>query len=723
MKAAFYLLIILNTTILPQQGWFHQNPLPTGSQLNDLSFIDSDIGWAVGDAGTILKTTNGGESWIRQISDTKANLNGVSFTDEYNGTAVGYIYYWWDGISEAVIIRTIDGGSTWITQYKFWGDINFYSVFFVDVDNGWVVGNAGTILRTTDGGINWEPQISGTQYDLNAIYFTDINNGTAVGYNKILRTSDGGDTWITQYSSIYISCSGVYFSDINNGWVVGNSFSNGIILNTTNGGNNWETQTLPNNHQLREVSFFDELNGIAVGNNGIIYKTTDGGQNWNQQNSGSNYELKAVSFQDLNNANVVGGGYYGGSEILRTTDAGQTWLSQSSSVSNDQLEDIYFIDENNGWATGGYGTLLKTTNGGDDWIYQFAGTGSKLFCIYFINEYYGIVCGEIGTILRTTDGGTSWIPQSIGTNAELSDISFSDENNGWIVGSGGVIYRTTDGGFNWMQQISGISYNLHEVQFINEYIGAAVGDEGIIRTTNGGVDWFSQPTGFSIILYDILFLDTNNVIAIGGDGNVGTILRSTNGGNDWLSQTSDTLMWPRLRSVYFTDSNNGTIVGGNIYCDFGCVFQSIILKTSDGGETWQEQASGTNFPLYTVHFTNTNTGTAVGEYGTILRIEDDVTSVNEEQPEVTPINFFLSQNYPNPFNPSTTISWQSPVGSWQTLKVYDLLGREVATLVDEYKPAGRYEVEFDGSKLSSGAYLYKLTAGEFTSVKKLMLLK
>jgi len=85
--------------------------------------------------------------------------------------------------------------------------------------------------------------------------------------------------------------------------------------------------------------------------------------------------------------------------------------------------------------------------------------------------------------------------------------------------------------------------------------------------------------------------------------------------------------------------------------------------------------------------------------------------------------FSLEQNYPNPFNPSTTISWQSPLSSHHTLKVYDLLGREIATLVDEYKPAGSYEVEFDASQISSGIYFYTLQAGEFTSTKKLILMK
>jgi hypothetical protein len=98
-----------------------------------------------------------------------------------------------------------------------------------------------------------------------------------------------------------------------------------------------------------------------------------------------------------------------------------------------------------------------------------------------------------------------------------------------------------------------------------------------------------------------------------------------------------------------------------------------------------------------------------------------IVSVENEPQAVS--SFMLEQNYPNPFNPSTKISWQSPIGSWQTLKVYDILGREVATLVNEYKPAGSYEVEFDAAKLSSGIYFYTLRAGEFIQTNKMILMK
>jgi hypothetical protein len=117
----------------------------------------------------------------------------------------------------------------------------------------------------------------------------------------------------------------------------------------------------------------------------------------------------------------------------------------------------------------------------------------------------------------------------------------------------------------------------------------------------------------------------------------------------------------------------------------------------------------------------------LGNDGTIddtLSLVNQVTGIDNDQGSlVSPDSYNLAQNYPNPFNPSTKISWQSPVGSWQTLKVYDMLGNEVATLVDEHREAGRYEVTFDGSNLASGMYLYRLQAGSFIETRKMILIK
>jgi hypothetical protein len=224
-------------------------------------------------------------------------------------------------------------------------------------------------------------------------------------------------------------------------------------------------------------------------------------------------------------------------------------------------------------------------------------------------------------------------------------------------------------------------------------------------------------SGTSHYLIGINFIDAITGTAVGG---YGTILRTTNGGITWTLQTSGT--GRDLRSVSLTDANTGTAVG-----DYG-----TILRTTNGGINWTIQTSGTTNTLKAISFSDANNGTAVGSGGTILHTTNcGVTYIEEHQLDEIPTRFSLSNNWPNPFNPSTKISWQSPVGSWQTLKIYDVLGNEVVTLVNEYKPAGSYEVEFNASPLPSGVYFYQLRIGNpsagsgqsFVETKKMILMK
>jgi hypothetical protein len=172
-----------------------------------------------------------------------------------------------------------------------------------------------------------------------------------------------------------------------------------------------------------------------------------------------------------------------------------------------------------------------------------------------------------------------------------------------------------------------------------------------------------------------------------------------------------------LYGVSFTDSNNGTAVGGH----------GTILRTTDGGNIWTLQKSVTGYPLFAVSFTDSKNGTIVGACSTILHTTNGgVTFIEDEENYLAqPKEFLLNQNYRNPFNPSTCILYAISSTQFVTLKVYDLLGREVATLVNEEKTSGSYNVEFrmQNLELSSGIYFYKLQAGDFVETKKMILLK
>lgn len=287
-------------------------------------------------------------------------------------------------------------------------------------------------------------------------------------------------------------------------------------------------------------------------------------------------------------------------------------------------------------------------------------------------------CWTGGVILKTTDGGANWFSQTSGTYYRLNDIFYLDDNNGWIVGVGSLILRTSDGGTTWNPQPNNANQHLRGVSFSDINNGFVVGDAGrILNTTNGGTSWSLQASG----TYDDLF------------------------------------------SVFCIDANNAVVVGGE-------TFSSKILTTSNGGSNWSSQSSLSLRPLSDVYFTDFLNGTAVGEYGTILRTTDGgVTYILQTSQSEFPDNFLLSQNYPNPFNPSTKIRYEIPERSFVSIKVYDLLGNEIATLVNEEKPAGTYEVEFNFVRTSrvlsqpSGIYFYQLKAGNFVETKKMVLLK
>jgi len=166
-----------------------------------------------------------------------------------------------------------------------------------------------------------------------------------------------------------------------------------------------------------------------------------------------------------------------------------------------------------------------------------------------------------------------------------------------------------------------------------------------------------------------------------------------------------------LNGISFANSTRGAIVGAG----------GTILGTNNAGATWTPQQSPTTQPLNAVVFFKDTVGVAVGAQNTILRTSSGVTWVAWDGE--APNEYKLTQNYPNPFNPSTTIKYELPKSSEIRLSVFDLLGPEAAVLVDERTEAGVHEVKFDASNLSTGVYLYRLTAGSFVQTRNLLLLK
>jgi photosystem II stability/assembly factor-like uncharacterized protein len=414
--------------------------------------------------------------------------------------------------------------------------------------------------------------------------------------------------------------------------------------------------------------------------------------------------------------------------IKRSPPAASAWTPQTSGITN-SLSSVYFSDANNGWAVGNGGKILHTASRGSVWTPQSSGTSVSLSSVYFIDANNGWVVGDSGTILHTASGGATWTSQASGTTKYLRGVCFPDANTGTAVGGnygpfGGIILHTTNGGITWVAQINGTFWAYYGVSFTDANNGWAVGNDfnglptgrNIIHTTNGGSVWTTQSSG-SGALSSVNFMDANNGWAVGGDYPTGgAILRTTDGGNVWTPQSVGTPNW--LQSVHFVDASKGWAVGGDYFAN------STILHTTNGGGSWTAQSSGTTNSLGSVYFTDANTGWAVGYLGTILHTSNGgVTFAEEPRSGAVPSQYSLEQNYPNPFNPSTVIRFQVPSSKFVMLKVYDILGREVRTLVNEELKAGSYETTFDASGLASGIFFYRLVVGGFTETKKLMLLR
>lgn len=253
-----------------------------------IHFTNADRGFAVGYKpsgvhGFIYQTENGGEDWYLKDS-TDYELNDICFVDSDTGFAVG------GGRSQTTILKTTDGGENWETIYDAYGG-QLYTVDFVDLKTGWAAGERGLIINTLDGFKNFDSNsLDIGSFYFNVIQFINPDTGWVVGSNQIFRTTDGGENWQPleglddQY---YNSC---FFRWFNSGWLGAYKSNTGKILHSIDGGNTWQIQDSSLTGIIYSIYFIDEYRGWAVGTNGVIMATTNGGIVGIEENDLSNYE-------------------------------------------------------------------------------------------------------------------------------------------------------------------------------------------------------------------------------------------------------------------------------------------------------------------------------------------------------------------------------------------------------------------------------------------------
>lgn len=440
-----------------------------------------------------------------------------------------------------------------------------------------------------------------------------------------------------------------------------------------------------------------------------------------QQNVTNDYADTAFSFA----LSVAGGHYTVDASRLGSSYSCQGWLRAAATnfwqVTNGPggAVQALAVDPNGdvfaGTANGG---VYRSTDNANTWVQSNTGLADTSVSALAVGSTGYIVAGTTGDgVFISTNGGTSW------TQTPLTSVyvtCLATEADTIYAGDGHYctgIYRSTDKGASWLNVtsicVNGIAINSKGVIF------ATSGTAGAYRSSDEGSTWQQINSGLTnngtaivIDATDRIFVGTQTNVYTGvqGDG----VFRSTNNGDSWTAVNSG-LTASQINSLALNGS-------GNIFA--GADNGKGIFYSTDAGNSWTNVSSGISDTSSTVSALVVNKAgyvfAAAGD--TVYRSIGTITSVKQTPPMIAS-QYLLSQNYPNPFNPSTTISYQLPTNTLVVLKVFDVLGREVETLVNERQSAGSHSVRFKAANLPSGVYFYRLQAGVYHDTKKLLLLK
>jgi len=408
------------------------------------------------------------------------------------------------------------------------------------------------------------------------------------------------------------------------------------------------------------------------------------------------------------------------------------------------LRAVHFTDSLYGWAAGNGGVIIHTEDGGQSWAEQESQVGYDIADIVFLNRNYGWATAQnylnspYGTVLlKTIDGGQNWIPENYPqADIFINCILFRDSLNIWMGGSPHALVKSEDGGATWQQAMIDTSilafFPVLSIQFYDDNYGYACGGmfeiAGVIwRTWDGGDTWYAIDTDFAPAdeVHELYLYDSLRVIGSGGDPDFGygvAFIRTWDGGQSW--EYEEIGLPGNSYDLDFVTENEA-------WAPLGARQQ--LIYSIDSGATWEAYATPDGTAIYDIMFPDILHGWAVGMDGAVLKYKPPlgVGIGHLERKE----DAFCLQNYPNPFSGNTTIKFRIPSASWRTrliqnstfniqnssyspailpscgqvqLKIYNALGTQVATLLDEALRPGEYEVRFDADGLEPGIYYYML---------------
>jgi photosystem II stability/assembly factor-like uncharacterized protein len=397
-----------------------------------------------------------------------------------------------------------------------------------------------------------------------------------------------------------------------------------------------------------------------------------------------------------------------------------------------RYEDIYFLNNSTGWIIAYSGKIYRTNNGGNSWTNTYAsGFSNKFRSVGFFDSTTGIIgtlYSDTNLIMyRTTDGGSTIAPVSnvAGVRPKgICGISIVNQTTAYACGRyyipAGII-KTTDKGITWKVVFndSSLAKSLIDCYFWSADSGIAVGgytndnnyNNGsavIIKTTNGGMSWdrvlITSRTGEWC--WKISFISRNiGFVSIERESGFSYILKTTDNGSNW---SEIPFMAYDQEGIGFVNENTGWVGG----------WTGPTYQTTNGGANWQLAGWGTYVNRF--RFLNDSLAYAVGDKA--YKYSVGPLGIKNSS-DISPVDYSLHQNFPNPFNPETIIKFDIPVNGFTTVKVFDILGTEVSTLVNEDKKAGEYSVHFNGVYLPSGVYFCRLVSNKYSETRRMVLMK
>ncbi len=681
--------------------------------------------------GGMFKSTDAGSTWFPIGLDSAETIGRVIINpSDPNEVFAAVMGSYFTPTHQRGIFKSTDGGSTW-NQSLFVSDSTGAIDVVMDPSNPdfllaamWervrrpnlshLYGPSSGIYRSTDNGNSW--QLLGPSTGLPDASLLDVgriglaisksnpeisyalyNDGTF--YTGLYKTTDYGDSWTDADPDMEIAQGVSNFS-----WYFGQVRINPSdpakiyvmdvgFMSSSDGGADWEFsfQTHVDHHALA----FDPSNSnyLINGDDGGIYISTNGGAIWTGPKEMPNTQFYEIGL-DYNNSQKLYGGTQDNNTLRTQTGDLNDW--EPLILGDGFYVIVDFTDPNIIYAESQNGYLQKSTDGGNYFAYARNGinenepTNWSTPVVMDPNDHNVLYYGT-DRIYRTTDGAANWttispdltdgIPGTrLGTVTTIdvaptnSDVIYAgtDDSHVWV---------TTDYGSDWTDISSALPY-----RWVTR-VKVDPGNENIVYVTFSGLKWHDPQSH---------------------------VFKSTNMGADWTDISSNLPDAP-VNAFAVDNTNPDRLYLGS---DVGA-FMSF-----NGGISWQPIAAGLPVvSVYDMKIHPVENYLAIGTHGRSMYKIDLGQIVDVKDPVNKVEAFNLSQNYPNPFNPSTRITFTVGHSSFVTLDVYDVLGKEVAGLLNEEKSPGTYTINFNAENLSSGVYYYRIKTGSFTETRKMILLR